>query len=197
MARSKTSLINIALNLIGDKSRIANDTDASSEPARVAQLFYDEVLDQVLAEPLVEWVCARTRAQLTLLATTPAFGWSYQYTVPADCLRVIAAVASSGDTRGIPWRRESNKLLLDDNECYILYIKRITDVTQFSPHLAEAFCTKLASVLATRLAGNKVKAQELLGIYINDVLPKAIESNQAEVYVEDEEGHTNFEDAGR
>ncbi len=196
MARSTTSMCNLALNLIGDKQRITELDDDQSVTANVCRLVFPEIRDQVLAEPSVEWVCARTRKQLTLLSSTPSFGWSYQYTVPAGCLRVVAVVASSGDTRGIPWRRESNRLLLNNNECYILYIQQIADVTQYSPALAKAIYVKMAAELATRVAGNKVKARDLLQVYLEEALPEAVAANQAEVYVEDEHGHTTWVDAG-
>lgn len=196
MARSVTSLCNMAFNLIGETDLIIDITTDKSVNADVCNLLYPEIRNQVLSDPQVEWVCARTRKKLSS-TTAPDFGWSYAYTLPAGCLRVIAQIASDGDTRGIPWRRESNKLLTNQDECYILYIQQIRDVTQFSPYLAKAIYTMLASELATRISGNKVKANDLLIVYREEVLPNAVAANQAEQYIEDEEGHTKIADAGR
>jgi len=201
-------MANIALSLIGDKQRINNLDDDTTETANICRLMFDETVDQVLSDPYVDFICARDRAQLSQDANTPAFGWLYQYELPADYIRlrkhtddetdiVNYLYLSPADTASYPYTIEGRKLLSNKDDCYILYIKQVDDVTLFGPLLEWAICVLLASKLATRLGAGKAKANELYVLYLNDALPKARGENQRSLYVEDEEGVQIWGESGR
>lgn len=195
MPISETAICNLALSLFGN-SRIG-DIDEQSITANLCKVWYEQTRNEVLSESGVEWVCAKTRTQLSQISDDPAFGWDYQYQLPADCLKIIGIVTDEGDIKNIPWTREADRILTNEEECYLLYIKQITDPTKFSPLLARAIYTLLASVLAARLAQNLQKSRELLLEYTEVVLSKAKMSNAEDGYLEEEEGAYDWEEAGR
>jgi len=194
MANSETNICNLALSLSGN-NRILSLT-AESEEANVCELLYAPTRDEVLAHSGVNWNIAKARAELTE-TTEPDFGWDHAFTLPSDLLRVIAQVTDSRDRRLIPWQREGNTILTNDEDCYILYIKMVTDPVQFPPILYEAIYTKLAAKLATRLSKNPQRAQELMALYVGDVLPRARRANNEESYVTDEMGNDDWITEGR
>lgn len=215
MARSKTSMCNIALGMIGDKTTITNIDTHTSKAAIICRLYFEEVRDQVIADPRVDFKCARTRAQLAQLDDNPDFNWSYQYGLPADYLRLRRHVEDEadingylyltpGDTSSLPYTEETVKvddkdvqvLLTNFDECRILYIKQVENVALFKPHLAQAICTLLAARIALPL-GAADKAKDLLLQYEQLDLPMARKENQAGVYVQDEEGILVWGDSGR
>ena len=207
MARSTTSMANIALSYIGD-NRISNLDEDTSEAAVTCRLHFDETVEQVLSDPLVDFNCARARVSIAQSVPAPAGGWLYQYELPPDYLRlrkytddetdlVNYFYLTPADTASYPFTIEGNFLLSNKDDCYILYQKKITDVSLFPPLLAKAMCVLLASAIATRLGAGKARADELLVAYVNEALPKARAENQITAYVEDEHGVRAWGDAGR
>jgi len=195
MALSETKICNLALSLSGN-SRISSINDDGEKPETCKEL-YELTRDEVLADSGVNWRCAVVRTELTAFATDPDFGWEYQYQLPADVLRVISMVTDEGDQKILPWIREGDRILTDQDACYILYIKRLTDVTKFPPLLAEAIYTKLASKLAVRLSTNPQMSEFLLRQYLEVVLPKAKMANAEEGYIDNEDGEHTWSRAGR
>ena len=195
MAVSVVKICNQALSLFGN-TRISSLSEAT-EASRVCNLCYEQVRDEVLSDSGVDWNCAIVRAELTALSDDPDFGWDHQYQLPANTLRVIAQVTNEGDVKNIPWVRESDRILTDESDCYILYIQRLTDPTKFSPSFIRAVYTLLGSVLAGRLAQDKKRANELLIEYLEVALPKAKMANAQEGYIENEEGDYSWSGAGR
>ncbi len=195
-AQSETDICNQALSLSGN-DRIINIGDADDERARVCALLYPRARDEVVGDPDVDWNIASARAQLSELTPVPAFGWAHKFTLPADIVRVRSQVTSSGDEKDIKWEREGDVILTDEPECFLLYIKKVTDPVKFPPILYEAIYTKLAAKLATRLSENPGMASDLLNLYLNDVLPRARSFNSAESFVKGEDGNEDWIDAGR
>jgi hypothetical protein len=82
---SETDLLNDALGQIG-ASRITSIDDGSVN-ANHCQTFYPALRDGMIRAH--HWNFAIVRVELAQDATPPAAGWSYSYTLPADCLKVI------------------------------------------------------------------------------------------------------------
>jgi hypothetical protein len=164
MARSQTSICNLALGKIG-ASLIASVNDGSKN-ANTCKAFYDEVVDQVLRR--AEWNCAMHRKTLARLSDAPDFGYTYQYTLPTNpwCLMALEI----NENRNYEFKVEGRRLLTDCDEVNLLYIKRITDPNEFDPLCVDAIATKLAfDVCYPIMQSSKQKAglyDELEGIYI-------------------------------
>ena len=105
---SEVDICNIALNNLGASNITALTED--SKPGRLCNQRYEFVRDTVFrAHP---WNCLIRRVELAQDSDTPAFGFTYQYTLPADpyCLRVMRL-----DYLDIDFRVEGRKILCDES----------------------------------------------------------------------------------
>ena len=102
------------------------------------------------------WAFARKTANLT--ATTRAAGWTYAYSLPADCLTVLAAL--SGD-EPVEWEKADGKLLCNAGSVSIRYTARITDTGAWEPAFEDAFCAALAGEIAAAVTGEPQLLQML------------------------------------
>lgn len=166
-------ICNKALRSIGE-DRITALSDAT-EPARLCTDLYPFARDAVLREH--PWRCAVTRAQLSQMAATPAFGFDYQYQIPTDCLRVLGVYDSSGAeiTDATSWAKEAYNdgtrtrqvIVTDETALYAKYIRRETDTEQFDPLLVEALSARLAAELAERLPKANTVTDMAWKLYVN------------------------------
>lgn len=135
--------INMALSLIGASSIASLDDNQ----IRVLVKLYIPTLKETLEAHT--WNFAITRATL-VQTTAPAFGYTYKYTLPSDCLRVVELYDSDSE-----WKVELGGLLTDDDTAKIVYIAYISDTTKFSPTFNTALMYHLASKFAVPLAKDK------------------------------------------
>jgi len=153
MAISETDIANMALMKVGAKPKIDSLVE-DSDNARLCNTFYRPMRDAVLrAHP---WNCAEHRKIITQLSEAPAFGYDYQYQLPANpyCLRVLQV--GEDDEQPTVWKVEGRRLLTDEGTSIKLkYIKRITDTNEFDPLLVDAISIKLASKLAMPLGNSQ------------------------------------------
>ena len=77
---SEVDIINSAMNMIGASNIISRGED--SKAARVTNQRFDYVRDAVQRSH--PWNCTVTRRSLAPDSETPAFDWSYQFTLPTD-----------------------------------------------------------------------------------------------------------------
>ncbi|MFZ5704916.1 MAG: hypothetical protein ACOY5R_06575 [Pseudomonadota bacterium] len=156
--RSQTAAINAAAALIGSTSRIA-DIDQASALASAAKAIWDRTVDFVLCEQ--PWKPAVKRAMLNRLSEAPAFGWSYQYQLPTDCLRWLPFAAD--DANYFEGEQEGNLILTNhEGPLPVRFIWRNIDLTSWTPGMYEALIRKLAKDLAeplTALAGVSNRAE--------------------------------------
>lgn len=147
---SVVGIANRALEKLGG-GYIAALTDNSKE-ARAINRAYDFVRDAVLrAHP---WNFAMKRASLAPLASTPAWGYDFEYQLPSDALKIIDA-----DTT-CRYEIEGRKILTDqDTSLDIRYIARITDPNTFDPLFSEALAAALAMELCEDLTQSNTKRQ--------------------------------------
>lgn len=155
---SQTGICNLAMVKLGISVFMASIDDDTPE-AVVCKQVWDEVLNEVLE--LGEWACARKRISLAREETAPAWGYSYQFQLPNDCIKVLETSLSVS----YPWVRESDMILTDatDDTLEILYIYYIADPTYFSPLLVDAIATRLAYMIFPALCrdAKPAKRQEL------------------------------------
>jgi hypothetical protein len=156
---SPVSISNLALTyLAADRITALSD---NSENARRITAIYDACLEDVLrAHP---WNFAIQRQQLALLATTPAFGYQYEFQIPGDSLRVIEV--SDGTNLITDFKVEGRKILSDQDSISIKYIGNITDPNQYTSQFIFVFASRLAAELAYAITNNKATAELAAAIY--------------------------------
>ena len=154
MAISWTSINNQALAKLGATEITSIDDDTTGNAVK-CRAIYENVRDSLLRTYI--WNCAIERAELALLATTPEFGYSYEYTLPAApyCLRVLEM---DGDYE---FKVEGRKLLTDQETCKIRYIKRITNPTQLDSIFVRVMACDIASQLAVSITSSKTLKEKL------------------------------------
>jgi hypothetical protein len=141
---SKVAICNLALIEVGNIT-IQAITDDTRE-ARACNGLWDVVRDDLLFS--YPWKFALKRVSLgAALADEPEFEYDYQYTLPADCLRVLEVYEASEET----WTVEGNVLLYSDTEPQIRYIAKIEDVAQYHEKFSKCFALALAAKLAVKL----------------------------------------------
>ena len=138
-----TSIVGIcrlSLDLLGDYA-IADLSD-NTKQARLCDRNYPAMRDAVLRSH--PWNCALARARLPVMAEAPAFGFSRQYQLPADCLRLLPlTVGGYYDTGTIAHRVEGRRVLTDaEAPLDIIYVRRLTDPTDFDPLLVDAVAAR-------------------------------------------------------
>ena len=97
---SVVDICNSALNLLGASTISALTED--SKNARLCNQRFEPIRDRMFRSHA--WNCLTKRVQLAEDSTTPVIEYSKQYTLPADCLRVLKvhngttdSIASSND----------------------------------------------------------------------------------------------------
>lgn len=177
---SKTIIANRALTKIGDKRITSLDED--SKAASTLNAMWDSVLDAELTAHT--WNFTKARAVMPKLTDAPLFGFSNQYQLPADCLRLLQVgeflVYPKADARGLFSIEEGHRLLTDLNAPLALrYVKRITDPNAYSALFAEAFACKLAVEACEAITQSNTKKQTAAADYDRTIL-LAIRSNAIE-----------------
>lgn len=153
---SVVGICNRALGFLGQDQIISLTED--SEAARKCNLFYEDTRDSVLRSH--PWNCALSRADLALDSTNPLFGFSKQFALPTDFLRVLET-----DDQTLIFKIEGLKLLADTDAVKILYIKRITDPNEFDVMLIDAISQRLAADIAYSITGSRSLSADALTNY--------------------------------
>ena len=144
---SQVDICNGALNQLGASTIISLTED--SKNARILNKRYEMVRDRVFREH--PWNCLIKRTKLAQDAATPAYEYSYQYTLPSDCLRVLKTYEQKDD---IDFKIENGKLLTDAGTVYILYVARITDTIIYDTSLVETLSSAIASDICYAITGS-------------------------------------------
>ena len=166
---SVVDLCNRALDLLG-AANITALTENSKE-ARLCNGNFDDVRDAVLRSH--PWNIAITRKALPEDSDTPAFGFSFQFSLPTDpfCLRVLSFWNSNVNNdvaaydSNVMFKIEGRKVLSNEDTCNIIYIGRITDTEQYDSLLNKAISARLAAEIAYNITGSNSVAQNMLTIY--------------------------------
>jgi len=156
MATSVVKIVNNALVRIGASSITA--LTENSEPARAANVIYDQIRDATLRDHV--WNFATRRIQLAQDVAAPAFGYVYAYTLPTDCLRVLQM-----ELKDMVYKIEGRKLLTDEGTAKIMYISRVTDPNEFDPMFIEALSARLAAELSVTLTDSNSLYQNMMEVY--------------------------------
>ena len=100
------------------------------------------------------------RQQLAQDTATPAYGFSYQFTLPSDCLRLLNLDAYNSDHKV-----EGRKILCNESAIKIIYVSQVTDPNEMDVLLRETISAGLAADIAYAITANlqvrKVDARKI------------------------------------
>lgn len=114
-----------------------------------------------------DWNFALQRYALSADSSAPAFGWTYQYTLPPECLRVIP-LTGDGVFEGvpIPHEVEGRKILTDMSApLKVRLVTRSENYDAYPASFVEALSARLATKMAHWLTGKSNYVQIAQGLY--------------------------------
>lgn len=189
MAATATEIANYSLAVLGAK-RISDITDDTIKSARIMNLHYAQARQEVIRAG--KWNFAIQRKTLSQHADAPEYGYAYQYSLPADFMRLDRVnEVSIWDTQRSDWFEIENGLDSGDNSIgpvlltnatniRIRYVADITDTQRFDPLFTQALTVLLAAKGARAITGSERKEQELRNQYEAIDLPHAQQVDGAE-----------------
>lgn len=157
MPQTAIDVCNSALQRVG-ASTIMSLSDNSPE-ARACSVAYDSNRRDEIRRH--RWNFAITRAVLAPDVTAPAFDYTYQFSLPSDCLRVLRP-----SDYNLDWVIEGRKILTNDsNTLNLRYLADITDCNQWDPSFYNVIAAALAIDICERLTQSNVKKGVLMQEY--------------------------------
>lgn len=167
---SKIQICNRALSKLGAERITSLDDDVKA--ARAMKSAYDFVLEAELRAH--NWNFSIRRAELAALSSAPVWGFSYQYALPVDFLKLIEIRdlypnANVQDYRTAPaplWQVEGGVLMSDaEAPLYIRYVARVSDTNSYDASFSEAMACRLAAECAEEITEASGKVQTAWKLY--------------------------------
>lgn len=186
---SKTAICNKALYFLKSDYRITSIDEESLE-ARLCKSFFDDAVD-ILTEQH-PWNFAMERAILAQSATAPTFGFTYKFQLPTDpyCVKIISVLDNSNYPIAY-WKQVGRFIETDMDAVRLTYLKRISNLSEFSPLFREALAYYLAIQLSEPLSRSTELSTEMSKLY-DHTLKKAIRSDaQQSTYAPEPDGSWN------
>ena len=153
---SVVDICNGALNQLGASTILTLTED--SKNARLCNARYTQVRDSVFRSH--PWNCLQKRVQLAADSDAPAWGFTKQYTLPADCLRVLTILDYDAD-----YKIEGRKILTDNSTMKILYISRVEDPNEYDELLRETLSAALAADIAYAITSSNPTASNMFELF--------------------------------
>ena len=153
---SIVDICNGALNQLGASTIITLTED--SKNARLCNARFTQVRDSVFRSH--PWNCLQKRVELAADTDTPAWGFTSQFTIPADCLRVLSILDFDSDHK-----IEGRKILTDNSSMKILYVSRVTDPNEYDELLRETLSAALAADIAYAVTSSNPTASNMYKLF--------------------------------
>jgi len=153
---SWSQICNRALGRLGAES--ITNLDEGTMNSEFCLRFLPEAIEHILGQ--WDFKFARRRVQLALNAERPLFGWEYQFTLPADLIRIVEVV---GQSELDPYQIENGMILANSDAIQLIYIARPDDPNQLPQSIRKAISTHLAYLLSTPLTSNEQLIALLMG----------------------------------
>ena len=153
---SIVQICNGALNQLGASTILTLTED--SKNARLCNARYTNVRDAVFRTH--PWNCLQKRIQLASDTDTPAWGYSFQYTLPSDCIRLLTILDYDYD-----YKVEGRKILANHGTVKIQYVARIDDANQYDELLREVISAALAADIAYAITSSNPVATQMYQLY--------------------------------
>jgi hypothetical protein len=161
------------------KTGTATEYKPDSQPALLANSYYDQSRNELLAE--FNWSVARASAQVSANATDPIVGYAKRYAIPAGSLAILRVNEVDQSENFGAWELFGEFIHSDyATPIKVEYTQTVTDVTKFPPVFIDLLVNKIASRLAmTTGDGDRVAvlSKENEFHYAKPAFAKAIESN--------------------
>jgi len=188
---SETDLLNDALSQIGEVS-IGSINDGTVN-ANYCLALYPPLLDSILRSH--HWNFSLTRVSLSADVAAPVYEYAYAYTLPSDCLKVVAYAGGQTSTAStwlydgvrtqpLPFKIEGRKLYSNEGVVYIQYVARKTNPSEWDALFYQVVATWLASKLAMAITKDARKSNALLQQAVTVLLPMALAVDGQEGSVE-------------
>jgi len=177
---SETSICNMALGRIGSKRGTTGEMSDVETDTTVQGIYcrqhYEQTRNALLES--YRWRFAMERAALSDTdIEDPTDEYSYVYQLPDNFLRLVSIYEESARTQYYKYALEGEKFYTNEDEINIRYIKKVTDVSKFTPLFIEVFVLKLARKLAMPLTqGNG--GLELIADIDNELTPLLRKTNR-------------------
>ena len=157
---SVVNMCNSALNLLG-ASTISSLTE-DTKNARLCNQRYEPIRDRVFRSH--NWNCLIKRVQLAQDSTGPVVEYTYGYTLPTDCLRVLKIHNGSTDSiaSSLDFKVEGRKIVTDITTIYLVYVALITDPNEYDTYLREAVSHQLAADICYAITNNSTLANNYM-----------------------------------
>ena len=153
---SIVDICNGALNQLGATTILSLTED--SKNARLCNSRYTQVRDALFRTH--PWNCLQKRIALAVDTTAPTWGFSYAYTLPADCLRLLRILEYDSNHKV-----EGRSILSNSETMKILYISRVTDPNQYDELLRETLSSALGADIAYAITSNNTTSQNMIASY--------------------------------
>ena len=153
---STVDICNGALNQLGATTILSLTED--SKNARLCNSRFTQVRDGVFRSH--PWNCLQKRIELAQDTTAPAWGFSYAYTLPADCLRLLRILDYDSN-----YKVEGRKILSNTETMKILYVSRVTDPNEYDELLRETLSSSLAADIAFAVTSNNTTATNMYNLF--------------------------------
>jgi len=184
---STVDICNGALNQLGATTILSLTED--SKNARLCNSRYTQIRDGVFRSH--PWNCLQKRVELAADTTAPAWGFSFAYTLPSDCLRLLRILDYDSN-----YKVEGRKILSNTSSMKILYISRVIDPNEYDELLRETLSAALGADIAFGVTSNNQTATNMYNLF-QDKLKDArfVDSTEGQ-NVEQDLGMTDVIDAG-
>jgi len=157
---SVVDICNSALNLLGGSTISALTEDTKN--ARLCNQRYESVRDRIFRGH--NWNCLITRIELSQDSVSPIVEYAYAYTIPANCLRVLAIHNGTTDSikSNLDYKVEGRKILTGEGTVYLIYIAIDTDPNTYDTYLREAIIHGLCADICYAITNNSTLATKYL-----------------------------------
>ena len=184
---STVDICNGALNQLGATTILSLTED--SKNARLCNSRYTQVRDALFRTH--PWNCLQTRLELAASSDSPAWGFTYAYTLPANCLRLLRVLDYDSN-----YKVEGRKILSNASTMKILYISRITDPNEYDELLRETLSAALGADIAYAVTSNNTTSQNMILSYQEKLKDARFVDSTEGQNVDQDLGMTDVIDAG-
>jgi hypothetical protein len=156
MTESSTTVTNRALHILGQQ-RITALLETNKRAVAMNDV-YTQIRREILKQ--FPWPFAIKRVLLSQLVTTPAFGYTYEYQLPSDFLKMLHPL---DENYAFEYQLEGTKLLTDEGsaDAFVRYVYDCTNESLFDPLFVKLFAYALARETSYELTQDKVKTKEV------------------------------------
>jgi hypothetical protein len=184
---STVEICNGALNQLGATTILSLTED--SKNARLCNSRYTQVRDALFRTH--PWNCLQARLELAASTDSPAWGFTYAYTLPANCLRLLRVLDYDSN-----YKVEGRKILSNASTMKILYISRVTDPNEYDELLRETLSAALGADIAYAVTSNNTTSQNMILSYQEKLRDARFVDSTEGQNVDQDLGMTDVIDAG-